>query len=203
MNAAHDSKSAVRATARAALAAIQPPDRAAVAVAIAEHAEHELAGVAAGQGVLLFAPLPSEPDLLALADRLVARGVRVALPRVRWSEGEMVPAEFRGPACLVDLGRGVRGPGPDCPEVPTRTLRAVVVPGLAFDRACGRLGRGGGFYDRFLAPLGEGVQRIGVAFGVQLVERVPIEPHDARMHVVMTEAGVAARCGGKRFGSRD
>lgn len=75
------------------------------------------------------------------------------------------------------------------------SLRAVLVPGLAFDSAGRRLGRGAGFYDRFLAgrATAESPIRIGVCFAIQLVDAVPAEPHDLPMNRIITEHGVI-RC---------
>lgn len=64
----------------------------------------------------------------------------------------------------------------------------VVVPGLAFTVAGDRLGQGGGWYDRFLAGVGSDAVTIGVCFGEQLVDRLPIEPHDVRVDHVVTDA---------------
>lgn len=64
----------------------------------------------------------------------------------------------------------------------------IVVPGLAFDRQGGRLGRGKGFYDRYLQNV-EG-SRVGVAFEACVAECLPMEPHDARVNVLVTETAV-------------
>jgi 5-formyltetrahydrofolate cyclo-ligase len=67
---------------------------------------------------------------------------------------------------------------------------AAVLPGVAFDPRGGRLGAGGGHYDRLLARLPTETTRIGVGFACQLVPHVPTEPHDQRVEVVVTEASV-------------
>jgi 5-formyltetrahydrofolate cyclo-ligase len=67
---------------------------------------------------------------------------------------------------------------------------AVLVPGLGFDVNGGRLGRGGGFYDRLLAA--GTACRVGVAFECQVVEALPLEPHDRRMEFIITEQRVLA-----------
>jgi 5-formyltetrahydrofolate cyclo-ligase len=78
--------------------------------------------------------------------------------------------------CVLDAG----DLGPDL----------VLVPGRAFDRAGGRLGRGGGYYDRFLAPLaGEGLL-CGVCYGVQVVPCVPRGPGDVAVDRVLTDEAV-------------
>jgi 5-formyltetrahydrofolate cyclo-ligase len=77
-------------------------------------------------------------------------------------------------------------------RVPVRTqaLDLVVVPGVAFDTACHRLGRGAGVYDRFLASLGTATRRVGVALDARIVPALPIDPHDVPMHLVATERRV-------------
>lgn len=66
----------------------------------------------------------------------------------------------------------------------------VLVPGLAFDRFGGRLGRGKGFYDRFFQKLPQKTVLVGLAFDEQLVERVPVEPHDRKMDFLLTPENV-------------
>lgn len=68
------------------------------------------------------------------------------------------------------------------------TVRGVLIPGLGFDRRLNRLGRGAGFYDRYL----EGIQifKIGVAFAEQLVDELPVEPHDIGVDAVITDRDV-------------
>ncbi|MDR1980291.1 MAG: 5-formyltetrahydrofolate cyclo-ligase [Tannerellaceae bacterium] len=65
------------------------------------------------------------------------------------------------------------------------TPELIIVPGVAFDRSLNRMGRGKGYYDRFLQHLT--VPRIGLCFAFQLVERLPVEPFDVRMDMVITE----------------
>jgi 5-formyltetrahydrofolate cyclo-ligase len=66
----------------------------------------------------------------------------------------------------------------------------VVVPGLAFDRRGNRLGRGFGYYDRFLGGLPESVPRVGLAWASQRIPRVPVEAWDIPVHALVTEEGV-------------
>lgn len=66
----------------------------------------------------------------------------------------------------------------------------VVVPGVAFTERGDRLGRGGGWYDRLLPQLRDDCATVGVAFDVQVLPELPVEPHDARVDVVVTETQV-------------
>jgi len=65
----------------------------------------------------------------------------------------------------------------------------VIVPGLAFTAGGGRLGQGGGWYDRFLAAVRPECTTIGVCFAEQVVDELPLEPHDVRVDVVVTDEG--------------
>jgi len=138
-----------------------------------------------GACVALYRPLADEADPQPLADMLGVRHI-LSLPVVtargaplvfrRWAPGDPLAAD----------ALGVPAPVADAPEV---TPDAVVCPLLAFDRAGGRLGFGGGYYDRTLALLkGRGpLVAVGFAYAVQEVPSVPVEPHDARLDWIVTE----------------
>lgn len=81
---------------------------------------------------------------------------------------------------------GIPEPAPDC-ALDAATIDAVLVPGLAFSRDGGRLGHGAGYYDRFLPRLREDTLRIGVCYGWQVIEDLPLEPHDVPMTHVVTD----------------
>ncbi len=86
---------------------------------------------------------------------------------------------------------GVREPGPTCGEISLDQFDLVLVPGMAFDLSGNRLGRGRGFYDRLLAKV-SGI-KCGVAFDFQLLERIPTEPHDAKVDFMLTPSRCVRR----------
>jgi 5-formyltetrahydrofolate cyclo-ligase len=137
-----------------------------------------------------FWPMGEEIDLRPLLHALHERGNRVALP-VTPRRGE--PLTFRGwkPGdVLVPERFGTMRPIGDV-LVPDMLL----IPLLAFDAAGGRLGYGGGFYDRTLPALPNRL-RLGCAFAAQQVDAVPVGPYDIRLDAVATESGII-RCGGR------
>ena len=69
-------------------------------------------------------------------------------------------------------------------------IDVIVVPGVAFDRQCNRMGRGRGFYDRLLKS--QNATRIGVAFDFQLFDKIPTEPFDVKMDLVVSEKETVA-----------
>jgi len=109
--------------------------------------------------------------------------------RYRWSRVRNGTQWVRGP-------HGVLQPHP--PEwVPADQIGVVLVPGLAFDRRGGRLGRGGGDYDRLLAECS--CVRIGVSWDDCVMEEVPLESHDQTMDWIVTERRVW-KCGHRARG---
>lgn len=141
--------------------------------------------------VLLYAPLPGEIDLWPIFEWLLEHGIEPALPRVDWVRETMEAASFDGDRAALDrTGPGLLQPDEQAEIFLPASLDAVVAPGLAFDAHGGRLGRGGGYYDRFLAGLPDRVRVIGVGFDEQLVDAVPREPHDRIMDVVVTGQGI-------------
>ena len=79
-------------------------------------------------------------------------------------------------------------------------IELVLVPGVGFDRAGSRLGRGGGYYDRLLAEM-PGAKKVGLAFSFQVVPEVPVGAHDLSMDYVVTENAIIACDQEKAFGS--
>lgn len=147
--------------------------------------------------VMLFAPTRGEVDVLRLARETADTGlVKLwALPEVGWEDGVLRPRLFSGdPTSLVIRKHGVPEPAEAALAVDTKSIGLVLVPGMAFDESGGRLGRGAGFYDRFLGRLAPTAATVGVALGVQVVAEVPAGPGDARVGALVTPEGWR-RCG--------
>ena len=77
-------------------------------------------------------------------------------------------------------------PPSEAPRLDALAIDAVLVPGVAFDRAGHRLGYGGGYYDRLLPSLRRDCLRVGLAYDEQVVDELPAEEHDVRLHAVVT-----------------
>lgn len=82
---------------------------------------------------------------------------------------------------------GILEPSSEAPEISVKDLDLILVPGVAFDSTKGRLGYGGGFYDRVLRETK--ALKVGVAFSFQVVPELPLEPFDVRMDLLLTEQG--------------
>jgi 5-formyltetrahydrofolate cyclo-ligase len=146
---------------------------------------------AAARVVLLTLPYGSEWDTRLLFATARARGKTVAVPRVNLAQRML---EIYAVADLVtDVAPGYRGilePHAGSGSVDLASIDWVLVPGVAFDAHGQRIGYGGGYYDRLLPMLPATVPRIAGAFELQVVERVPIAPHDLALDAIVTEARV-------------
>jgi 5-formyltetrahydrofolate cyclo-ligase len=143
----------------------------------------------AAQCVLLTLPFGSETDTRPLTEHALAAGKQVLLPRV---DRETRMLELHQVLNLLqDIAPGrwnIPEPRPEhCARKDPREVDWVLVPGVAFDEAGGRLGYGGGFYDRLLPLLRPNVPRVAAAFALQMVERVPRGKHDLAIDLIITE----------------
>jgi 5-formyltetrahydrofolate cyclo-ligase len=141
----------------------------------------------AARVVALYQAYGAELDPAALRAAAHAASKTVALPRVDAAGVTLRIVDADTP--LVLSAHGVQEPAADRPTLPPDQLDLIVVPGLGFDRRGGRLGHGGGHYDRLLARLPAGCRRIGFAYEQQVLDLVPTEPHDLALHALVTPAG--------------
>jgi 5-formyltetrahydrofolate cyclo-ligase len=141
--------------------------------------------------VLLYASHGSEVATDDLAKELMKRGKAVAYPKITVVPGLMTLWRIRTLDALIPHKHGIRAPDVTRSN-PTEPINidCVIYPGLAFTKGLSRLGRGGGYYDRLSAKLADNCGRVGVCFESQLVDQLPQEPHDAKMHWIVTEVTV-------------
>ena len=148
-----------------------------------------LLGMQQWSTLFIYVNFRSEVETLELIKKCINRDIRVAVPLVDASAVRMIPLLIKDPE--QDLVPGYYNiPEPD----PKKSLRlepgeidAAVIPGSVFDIHGGRLGYGGGYYDRFLLNDAPQAKRIGLAFELQVVDKVPLEPHDQPLDILITE----------------
>jgi 5-formyltetrahydrofolate cyclo-ligase len=140
----------------------------------------------AARTVAVYSAHGGEIDPAVFAAACVARGVVVCYPLVRADEALSFHAVL--PSTLAPGAIGIPEPPAGSPAVATDAIDLFVVPGVAFDLDGGRLGQGVAYYDRTL-PLAPG-KKVGLAYDFQVVPRVPMEPHDVRMDLVVTDRRV-------------
>lgn len=140
--------------------------------------------------LMVFLSLPGEFDTSCIVLRAWQERKRVLAPKVSWNQRRMMPVEIRSLTDdLVVSGMGIREPVAGIP-FPISLIDLVIVPGLGFDEFGNRLGRGRGFYDRFLAhPDFKGVA-CAMALEQQLTPSVPAGPLDRRVDMLVTDEKV-------------
>ncbi len=141
--------------------------------------------VRAAQTLFLFWGIPGrEPATEALVRALTAQGKQVGLPRMLPGRGMEVRL-YRPQVPLVPVSFGLWEPPEDAPLLDKSSIQLALVPALCYDRAGYRLGFGGGYYDRWLE--GFSGLPVGLCRDCVLQDRVPREPHDRRVSLLLTE----------------
>lgn len=141
------------------------------------------------KSILFYASFDGEVDTFEMIKKAITLKKRVGLPVVDREKKRLVPVLFSGVTKdLQDGHYGIKQPvqSPSS-TVPLNEIDLVVVPGLAFDKANNRLGRGQGYYDRFLKDIPRDTPTVGLAFDFQLVDAIPcLEAHDIKVLCVFS-----------------
>lgn len=138
------------------------------------------------QTIFAFLGVPGrEPDTRRLVEELHRRGKRVGLPRML-PHRQMEVRAYAPDIPMVQAAFGIWEPGEACPLLDKSVIDLALIPGLCFDRQGGRLGFGGGYYDRWLA--GFSGLRVALCREPVLQDALPLEPHDLRVARVVTES---------------
>ena len=172
-------KRTLRREVRARIAAMDAADVQTRSAAIAVEVKRHLA-VSGARVVALFSPLGDEPQIGSLIEEL-SSGMPVVLPRV---EGDVMNFYAYEKGVMGKGAFGIDEPQGGLP-VAVCEIDAIVVPGVAFTRRGARMGRGKGYYDKYLSQSDFSGLKIGVCYSEQIVDDVPTEPHDVVMDVVI------------------
>jgi 5-formyltetrahydrofolate cyclo-ligase len=181
-------KATLRRTLSAARRSLTPEERRArssrIAAGIRALPAFRQAGI-----VCTYVSFREEVETGELLAELLAAGRRVAVPvHLHGAQQPLIFAEIRSTEELVPNHFGIpQPPGDTARYLPTAAIPLFLVPGLAFDAAGRRLGYGLGFYDRAFAAAAPGALKVGLAFELQVIERVPADHHDVLLDLVVTE----------------
>ncbi len=148
-------------------------------------------GIVKAKHLFIYVHFRSEVETLTLIEHCLAAGKKVSVPVTLRKESRLLAVQITDPA--TQLKPGCFGiPEPTEKQIARATvdptqIDAVLVPGSVFDPLGGRLGYGGGYYDRFLTQDAPQARRIGLAYALQVVKQVPMEDHDQYMDMIITE----------------
>jgi 5-formyltetrahydrofolate cyclo-ligase len=149
----------------------------------------EIEAVRSARWIHFYVSFGSEVETTGMIAHALSLGKRIAVPRMEPGTKKLLLSELKDPV-------GELAPGPaGFPEPKASAFRPVgieiidlfVVPGIAFDERGSRIGRGDGYYDRFLQPVSGRVPILAVAFELQIANAVPTAAHDIRANWIITE----------------
>ena len=182
-------KTQIRKQLRETLAAMSEADRHAKSVSAASliSASPEFA---AARVVMLYLSSAQEVDTAPIVLRAWQAGKTVVVPKVSWDQRRMLPVEITSLTTgLTTTGQNIREPIAGKP-VPVDFIDLVIVPGLGFTPKGYRIGRGMGFYDRFLAQSEFTGLSCGLAFEDQVVAELPVLDHDIPLSMLVTDRAI-------------
>ncbi len=144
---------------------------------------------ASARTVLFFISFRSEVNTVPMIERSIADGKITCLPSTDMDSRGMIASQILDMRQDLVLGNyDILEPRPECVRpIPSGEIDLILMPGVAFDESGGRLGYGGGYYDRFLERCRPDCRLVALAFELQLVEQVPRAGHDAPIHKIVTE----------------
>ena len=137
--------------------------------------------------VLTYMGFGTEIETQPFFERIIADGKIVALPRVDRATQTLILHSARGMSDLLTSKYGILEPGTDAPIVAVTNVDFVLMPGVAFDRNGNRLGYGRGYYDKLMSTANPALAGVAAGFSCQIVDKVPIGPHDKKVDCIITE----------------
>ena len=142
--------------------------------------------------IMLYLDFNNEVKTDQLITKLISLRKTVAAPVIIKDERKLIPFKITNLKDGINIGAyGIREPKKDpSNELNVEAIDILIVPAVAYDKDCYRLGYGGGFYDRFLENLRKDAVTIGIAFDLQIFDEVPKEPHDAQLDYIVTESRI-------------
>ena len=142
--------------------------------------------------IMLYLDFNNEVKTDELINKLISLRKIVSSPITLKEERKLIPSQITNLQNGIKIGAyGIREPKKDISlEVNIKDIDVVIVPAVAYDKDCYRLGYGGGFYDRFLSKLRHDTITIGIAFDLQIFDSVPKEEHDAQLDYIITETQI-------------
>jgi len=140
--------------------------------------------------VIAYVSMAEEVDTHQIIDESIRAGKIVGVPVIVKGERDLIISQITNRKGELEIGPyGIHQPKQDeIKPVPFKSMDLILVPALAYDKDGNRLGRGKGYYDRFLEKLPEYALTIGLCFDFQVVESAPTLPHDIPVRVLLTDA---------------
>lgn len=140
--------------------------------------------------IFIFVSFKSEVDTHKIIEYSIEKGKIICVPKIK---SKQIGIEVFKIDSFKDLKEGyfnILEPVEGCISVDKNDIDLILMPGVAFDRHGGRIGYGGGFYDRFLSSMNKTADKIVLAYNFQVLDEVPMEENDVRVDGIITEEGI-------------
>jgi 5-formyltetrahydrofolate cyclo-ligase len=142
------------------------------------------------KNIFIYVGFGSEINTSKYIDEFLAEGKNIFVPRIDMKNKVMDAVKINS---LDELKRnhfGILEPDENGQVIHKNLLDLIIVPGVAFDFSGGRIGYGGGYYDKYMENISENIHRLALCYDFQLLKELPKEEHDIKVHEVITEAGL-------------
>lgn len=137
--------------------------------------------------IFAFVSFKSEVDTYKFIEYAISQGKTVGVPKIIKEEKHMEIFKINSLSDLENGYFGVMEPVEGCEKINKEQIDFILMPGAVFDEKGGRIGYGGGFYDKFLSDVKNSVPKIAIAYELQLIENVPMDNHDIKIDGIITE----------------
>lgn len=137
--------------------------------------------------IFVFVSYDTEVDTHNIIKKAIEDGKTVCVPKTISMEEGMLAIRINSFDDMASGNYGILEPKYATPKVDESLIDLAFIPGLAFDKRGGRVGYGGGFYDRFMNSMREEAKQIGLAYSFQMFDEVPMEKHDLFIDGLITD----------------
>lgn len=137
--------------------------------------------------IFIFVSYDSEVDTHNIIKQAIKDGKKLCVPKVISLEEGMIIVQIKSFEDLESGAYGILEPKDNTLKIDESLIDVSYLPGLAFDRKGGRVGYGGGFYDRFIGKTREDSKKIGIGYSFQILEEVPMDAHDKFIDGIITD----------------
>lgn len=142
------------------------------------------------ENIFIYIGFGSEINTADYINDFLNMGKRIFIPRTNIEEKTMEAVEIQSLDNLVKDKYGILEPSEDIEAVEKVELDLIILPGVVFDVNGGRIGYGGGYYDKYLQNLDESIPKVALCYDFQVINKVPMEEHDIKADCIITEKRV-------------
>lgn len=141
--------------------------------------------------IFIYIGYGSEIDTYKYIKEFLSMGKNIYVPKTNIEEKTMEAVQINSLDNLVKDKYGILEPNSFENKIDKDKIDLVILPGVVFDRQGGRIGYGGGYYDKYLMNMDKGIFKVALCYEFQLIDEVPSEPHDIKADFIITEKPLA------------